>query len=103
MKSLSSLSWSAVLALPVVLSAATAPADSAPGANPPASTATPAASAAPRGGSGRGARGPAPVTRLTPDNNRKEVPATGAIWTPSPNPNAIGEYPYGPDSVVHDG
>jgi enterochelin esterase family protein len=35
--------------------------------------------------------------------NHIEVPATGAIWMPSPNTNAIGTYPYGADSVVHEG
>jgi len=35
--------------------------------------------------------------------NHVEVPAAGAIWMPSPNPAALGTYPYGPDSQMHDG
>ena len=48
---------------------------------------------APRAGGGRGAQAA----------NHIEIPATGAIWMPSPDTNRIGIYPYGADSVVHDG
>ena len=66
----------------------TAPSASAPARDPNA----------PRAGRGRG-RGGAPAFTT----NHIEVPAQGAIWMPSPNTNAIGTYPYGPDSVVHEG
>ncbi len=95
-----------VLVLPVGLGAASSPADSADSASSAAPAAVPAfpaasgATSAPAG-SGRG-RGAAPA-RLTAETSRKEVPAKGAIWMPSPNQAAIGDYPYGPDSVVHDG
>ncbi len=106
------LSFSALLVAPLAGFAADAtatPADATPSAvSAPAAVsttsaasaaATPAASgAAPRAGGprGRGAPAAAPVAFTG-------TPATGAIWMPSPNPNAIGKYPYGPDSVVHDG
>ena len=84
--------------------AADAPPPPAPAATPPdtsaAAPATPAPAGAPRAGAaGRGGRAGA----LTAATNHIEVPAKGAIWTPSPNPAAIGKYPYGDDSVVHDG
>ncbi len=76
--------------------AATAPSDPAP------STPVPPAGGpgAPRAGAaGRGGRGGA----LTAATNHIEVPAKGAIWTPSPNQNTIGKYPFGPDSTVQPG
>jgi enterochelin esterase family protein len=99
---------SVVLALSVAwlipLSSSAADAVAAPTADTstvPAPAATPAA-IAPAASGQRGGRGARPAT-LTAANNHIEVPAQGAIWTPSPNPDAIGKYPYGPDSVVHDG
>ena len=41
--------------------------------------------------------------RAAAPTNHIEVPAQGAVWMPSPNPAAVGTYPYGPDSVVHPG
>ena len=41
--------------------------------------------------------------RAAAPTNHIEVPAPGAVWMPSPNPAAVGTYPYGPDSVVHPG
>ena len=73
----------ALLASPLVHAADT-PTPAAPPPPPPA---------------GRGGRN-APLTAAT---NHIEVPAKGAIFTPSPNPAAIGKYPYGDDSVVHEG
>jgi enterochelin esterase family protein len=63
-----------------------------------AATASATSASAPRAASGRG-RGGAPATAT----NHVEVPAKGAIWMPSPNPASVGNYPYGPDSVVQDG
>jgi enterochelin esterase family protein len=62
----------------------------------PSGAASAGAPAPARGGRGRGGA-PGFTT------NHIEVPAAGAIWMPSPDTNAIGNYPYGPDSVVHDG
>jgi len=78
---------------------ATVPAVTTPAPAPNAPTTTASAAPAPRAGGGRGARPAA----LTAANNHIEVPAKGAIWMPSPDPTKIGKYPYGPDSVVHDG
>jgi enterochelin esterase family protein len=73
------------------------PAQDAPPAAP-AATAPADGANAPRAGGrrGGGAQGPAATNHI-------EVHATGAIWMPSPNPAALGIYPYGADSVVHDG
>jgi enterochelin esterase-like enzyme len=68
-----------------------APATIAPAAAAPAGT------NAPRAGGRRGGGAQAPAT------NHIEVHATGAIWMPSPDAAAFGIYPYGADSVVHDG
>jgi hypothetical protein len=95
------LTLSLVLLAPCSIFAADAATPAADTSAAPVSLPTPTtpATTAPRGGRGAGARPAA----LTAANNHIEVPAKGAIWTPSPNPDAIGKYPYGPDSVVHDG
>lgn len=36
-----------------------------------------------------------------PLTNHVEIPEPGAVWMPSPDPAAWGNYPYGTDSVVH--
>jgi enterochelin esterase family protein len=64
----------------------------APSTNAPAAAAE--ATRPPRAGGQRAVAAP---------TNHVEVPAPGAVWMPSPNPAATGIYPYGPDSLVHEG
>jgi len=87
--------------------AAPAASSSAPAMAAPAPATTDAATPAPAAPDAsatgrRGGRGGRPAP-LTAANNHIETPATGAIWIPSPNSNAIGKYPFGPDSIVQPG
>jgi len=91
------LSLSALWLSPLFSLAQDAPAPAAASASDSAPAAAPARGTAPRGGRGRGGAPAAAPVAFT------GTPAKGAIFTPSPNPNAIGKYPYGPDSEVHDG
>ncbi len=106
-----SLSAFGAAADPAVAPAATAPAAAPAAATPPAAPAAdaPAAGAAaqpPAGTAGRGGRrGGAGGAPAAANINHTEVPATGAIWMPSTplRPGTFGDYPYGTDSIVHEG
>ena len=90
--------WLAPLTGLAAAATTAAPDASTAAATPAAATPVGSAPAARGAARGRGAATPvaAPVAFTG-------TAATGAIWIPSPNPNAIGKYPYGPDSVVHHG
>ena len=63
------------------------------------------APSAPTAASGDNAAAPRPPRARAPGftTNHIEIHAMGAIWMPSPDTNRIGIYPYGADSVVHEG